>query len=232
MSTVFIYGLNDPITGRARYVGMSQNPFHRYEQHEEVAKRGKHRAHVYFWWRKLLTTGRSPVLEVLDEVPKTEWQFWEREYIRLFRMLFPDLTNHAKGGQGGHGKHDEETKKKIGDANRGQKRSPELRARIGSAQKGRKQSPETVAKRAASLRAHHVKRRAAGLPVNRPASWIANNIAAGARRRGKCSSAQLVHLRALAQKRTGIPLSAEHRANVSAAKKGLTSRHASAIVAL
>ena len=221
MSNVFIYGLNDPVTGRCRYVGKAADPYRRYEQHAEIAERGKHRAHVYFWWRKLMTAGQAPILEVLDEVPETEWQFWEQEYIRLFRLIFPGLTNHAHGGQGGHGKHSPETIQKIAAANRGQKRSPELRKKISDLQRGKKQSPEAVVKRTAGLRAHYAALRAAGLPLI--SEEHKNALLRGSHsRRGKpASPAQKAHLQALADKRVGKPLSPEICAKISATKKGI-----------
>lgn len=221
LNSVFIYGLNDPKTGRCRYVGKATDPYLRYEQHALVAERGKHRAHVYFWWRKLLKSGQAPILEVLDEVPETEWQFWEQEYIRLFRLMFPGLTNHADGGQGGHGPHYEETKQKIGNANRGLVRSPELRKRIGDAQRGKKQNPETVAKRAAGMRAHYAALRAAGLPLMSEKQRQTIQALNQSRKGKPASPAQKAHLQNLALKRIGKPLSPEVCAKVSAAKKGI-----------
>lgn len=99
--TVFIYALNCPVTGRTRYVGKANDPFSRYEKHLDNNK--SERTHKASWIRSLFKIGRSPILEVLDEVPESEWQFWECEWIRLYRALGFDLTNGTDGGDGARG---------------------------------------------------------------------------------------------------------------------------------
>lgn len=93
-------------------------------------------------------------MEILDVVPNTEADFWEREYIQNFRERGFDLTNLTPGGGAGPGifapffgkKHSLETIAKISDTNRGQKRSPETCAKIGATKLGKKASLETRAK--------------------------------------------------------------------------------------
>lgn len=97
MNTVFIYALNDPRTGRTRYVGKAKDPADRFKKHLVQIKKRSHRVH---WLKELMSLGMKPVLEVLDEVPANQWEFWEKEYIRLYRALFPDLTNGTDGGDG------------------------------------------------------------------------------------------------------------------------------------
>lgn len=95
--TVFIYALNDPTTGRCRYVGKSVAPKDRLRGH--IRRLGEGRSHKNNWVKKLRARGLKPVLEILDEVPQTEWQFWEREYIRVFRAIGIDLLNVSDGGE-------------------------------------------------------------------------------------------------------------------------------------
>lgn len=144
--TVFIYALNDPTTGRTRYIGKAKDPYERYEGHLESSKReSTHKAH---WIQSLLKRGEVPRLEVLDEVPEPEWGFWEREYIRLFRALFFDLTNLSEGGEGVSDPTGE-VAIKIGLANRGKKRTPEQIA-ANHPFLGRKHTPETRARMSAA----------------------------------------------------------------------------------
>jgi hypothetical protein len=156
-ATVFIYGLNDPRTGKCRYIGKSDSPPRRFEEH--CIKSAKSNTHKDRWIAGLLREGLCPVLEVLDEVPACQWQFWEREYIRVFRMIGFKLTNTSSGGEGfskGHSVPLEVRKKiqlsKIGERNHmfGKKRSSETLARVSASCKlawvERRKKPSTVLK--------------------------------------------------------------------------------------
>lgn len=100
-STTFIYALKEPDTGIIRYIGKSDNPVLRWVEHSKQAAKGR-RAPVCCWIRKLTSLGQIPSLETLDEVLKSEWQVWEKEYIRLFRALATKpLLNVSAGGDGG-----------------------------------------------------------------------------------------------------------------------------------
>lgn len=129
MNLVFIYALKDPISSRVRYVGKAADPFFRYEEHLQprYAGDGTHRGN---WVSKLLRDSLTPTLEILDSVPESEWQFWEKEWIRLYRALEPDLTNATDGGEGT-------------TFWRGKTRSEETRQRMRASQLGKKHSPET-----------------------------------------------------------------------------------------
>jgi len=154
METVFIYGLNDPITGQCRYVGRAVNTQARFYRHLWWAKKGSSRQHVYNWIRSLTAAGLQPVLEVLDEVPQSQWEFWEREYIRLFRAIFPGLTNASPGGDFIYSwagkKQSKETVEKRVSKLRGKPLSPEHRAKVSAAKKGIPPSPKTLAAAAAA----------------------------------------------------------------------------------
>lgn len=96
MKTTFIYALNDPISGKCRYIGKSDAPKKRVKGHLSRAKQLK--THRDAWISGLLKVGLRPVVEILDEVPEYQWEFWEREYIRVFTAIGFDLTNHTEGG--------------------------------------------------------------------------------------------------------------------------------------
>lgn len=136
--TTFIYVLKDPRTEEIRYVGKADKPENRLQHH---IKGSTPRTHKECWLFSLRQSGLRPVLEVLDEVPTTQWKFWEREYIRVFRALGFRLTNLSDGGDGQEGyHHTEETKKKISDKNRGRKDSIETKKRKSAASKRRDKS--------------------------------------------------------------------------------------------
>lgn len=140
MKTTFIYALNCPITGATRYIGKAGNPKHRLSCHLH-ARENCHRTN---WIRSL--GGRSPILEVLDEVPENEWMFWEVEYIRLYRALGFKLVNGTSGGDGTFNPSKETRQKmsiwQLGEKNNmfGKTFSPEERTKWKLANRNRKTS--------------------------------------------------------------------------------------------
>lgn len=133
MSTAtFIYALNDPDTGKCRYVGASAKPSRRYFGHLTAVENCPRTA----WIKSLKADGKRPVLEVLDEVPALEWEFWEKEYIRVFRAIGFDLTNKTAGGAGFTGKHSEESRALISAVQLGRKPTREARTNQSAAQNG------------------------------------------------------------------------------------------------
>lgn len=158
MKPVFIYVLNDPITGIVRYCGQTLNPDTRLNEHLSISKRKKW--HCACWIKSLTSKNLRPIMEILDVVPDTEADFWEREYIQNFRERGFDLTNITPGGNTGPSrlghKHSPEARRKIGAGWRGKKRPPfsaEWREKISLAKKGsvpgnkgKKASPETCEK--------------------------------------------------------------------------------------
>ena len=58
--------------------------------------------------------GKGIVLEVIDEVHKKEWKYWESWWIEIFNMWGVKLLNKNKGGGGPH-KHTKQTRKLIGN---------------------------------------------------------------------------------------------------------------------
>lgn len=111
----YIYGLVDPSTDSIRYVGVTDTPKERMQAHLN----DKGTTHKCRWVSKLLRNGLTPIMEVLDEVKRDDWQFWEQWCIELFRSWGVKLTN---GDNGGLGKN---------------RYSPELRRKISNTLKGR-----------------------------------------------------------------------------------------------
>lgn len=92
--TTFIYALKEPDTGAIRYIGKTDDPKKRMRTH--LATRTKcHRAD---WIQSLIKRGTLPVMEVIDEVPFSEWPAWEVAYIQFFKDEGCDLTNGTFGG--------------------------------------------------------------------------------------------------------------------------------------
>lgn len=98
--TVFIYCLCDP-DGRPRYIGKSVDVNHRLLCHLAPSQL---EASTYKnnWIKSLLVKNIKPVVEILDEVPENDWEFWECYYIALYKSWGFKLTNGTIGGDGAH----------------------------------------------------------------------------------------------------------------------------------
>lgn len=88
----YIYALCDPETGTARYVGKSNYPQRRYQQHIEDSHGAK--AH---WIKHLVDKGTPPVLKILEECRYEEWESRERHWIRELKRT-QELFNKTAGG--------------------------------------------------------------------------------------------------------------------------------------
>lgn len=148
MPTTFIYALKEPETGEIRYVGKSDNPKKRLACH----LRCRERCYRTNWIKTIAERGLSPLLEIIDEVPVTEWQAWEVAYIEFFRDEGCLLVNGTAGGDGLNNPT-EETREKIRAANSGEKNphfgkplSSEHRAKVSAGLMGREISLECRAK--------------------------------------------------------------------------------------
>lgn len=134
---VFIYGLIDPETNMLRYIGKSVNPPVRLRQH--ISKRNKN-THKNKWIQKLIKNNLKPLLMIIDDVPKSEWVFWEIFYISYFNSIGCPLTNSTIGGDG-ISSQNKETRQKIADSlkgRNGKKHSDLSRLKMSMSQRGRK----------------------------------------------------------------------------------------------
>lgn len=96
--TVFIYALCEPGTRTIRYIGKSKNPGQRLIAHcNESYKQENYLGH---WLSSLKRDSKLPALLVLKEVPASEWEEWEKRYIRCARSLGFKLVNGTEGGDG------------------------------------------------------------------------------------------------------------------------------------
>lgn len=106
METTKIYCLADPITGRVRYVGKSNNPTKRLGQHISLALGGRGvksksasiNVRKDVWIRSLVDQDLKPELRILQEVPLSKWKSTERAWIRRMKDHGEPLLNMAPGG--------------------------------------------------------------------------------------------------------------------------------------
>jgi hypothetical protein len=149
---VKIYTLKHPSTLEVRYVGKTVRSLsRRLGNHIANAKGNKHNKHLSNWILNILSDGKRPVIELIEEVDNSVWQERERYWI----TQYPNLINLTEGGDGCKGfLHDEATRIKCGLHNVGKKHtqdfkdaisnrfkgvslSEEHKARIGAANKGK-----------------------------------------------------------------------------------------------
>lgn len=112
MGITFIYTLSDS-TGNIRYVGKTSYIKQRLYAHIKESKTNR-KSYKNSWVKSLLNKGERPIIDIIDVVPKSEWEFWEKYWIEQFKAWGFNLTNLTLGGQGGNGyKHTEIAKEKM-----------------------------------------------------------------------------------------------------------------------
>ena len=98
MEKTNIYILIDPRDNKVRYVGKANNIKERLKSHLNPTR--KHQIHKKNWINSLKKEKLKPIIEVIDEVPKNNWQFWEIYWISQFKTWGFDLINYTEGGDG------------------------------------------------------------------------------------------------------------------------------------
>lgn len=126
--TTFIYGLIDPTQNTLRYIGKSNKPKYRFNEHLKDTKAATHKTR---WIRAMQKSGVPPQMIILEEVPKSEWQDAEVWWIAYFKGLGAKLTNATMGGDGNCDPSAETMAKWKAQTN-----SPERRAQISAHNKG------------------------------------------------------------------------------------------------
>lgn len=100
MNLTSIYGLYDPRnSAMIMYVGKGNEKRARSHWREYVNHGRAVNALVRIWFDKLRLEDVSPSYRMLDLViPASDWQWWEKFYISLWRDRNPDLCNVSSGG--------------------------------------------------------------------------------------------------------------------------------------
>lgn len=153
MMVTIIYGLADPRDGALRYIGKtSRGLAYRLRGHVRESKRGETRRER--WIAKLASAGMRPDIFEIEVVPG-DWSDAERFWIAYFRAIGADLVNLTPGGEGATGPKSEAHKAKLSEAlkgcafdHTGLKRSDETRKKIGDAQRGKPKGPQSESHRA------------------------------------------------------------------------------------
>ena len=143
LGTIYIYALKCSDTLQVRYIGKARNPKKRLWGHVSEAKKGAN-THKNNWLNKLLSEGKRPKVEVVEETTDEKWEERERFWIAFYKNDY--LTNATPGGEGGGMakgfKHSAETIAKMQAAAAGRAIKPETKAKLAAANLGKKHSPE------------------------------------------------------------------------------------------
>lgn len=131
METTFIYSLSDPITNEIRYIGKSNDLRKRLYAHIKECK-SEMRSHKISWVRSLLNKNQRPIIEIIDEVPSSEWEFWESFWISQFLSWGIRLVNISPGGYNNNYKRDFITRDKMKKSKLGTHLSDEHKENISS----------------------------------------------------------------------------------------------------
>lgn len=150
---VNVYSLVDPRTGNVRYVGQTQQKIaHRLSRHVAAANYGR-QSLVSQWMREVLAEGLRPKIVLLEQVPLSDGDQAEKDWIADFKFDGYELLNETLGGHGSHGyKHSEEALAKVRAARLKQVFSEETNLKRSIALKGRPRPREVRDKIAASHR--------------------------------------------------------------------------------
>lgn len=123
-----IYSLTDPITFQIRYIGKTKGELE-FRLNSHLKEKAK--CHRFYWIQKLLKINQKPIIELIDVVPESEWQFWEKYWISQIKTWGFNLTNSTDGGDGLDGfKHSKETIEKLRLINTGKKHSEETKTKL------------------------------------------------------------------------------------------------------
>lgn len=192
-----IYALTDPRTEEVRYVGVSVRPKARYNEHLSNAVKGG-RTHRDCWIRSLIYQEIRPGYLVLEEVPEESWQERERYWIAYYRER-GHLTNITDGGEGLPGYVP----------------TPELRLKWSQMRKGVKYAPGRIPAMKGKRHTEETRQKIseAGRRACQPETRQKISKAAKGRDMSK-------PIKRSAEIRRGVPLTAEHRAKITAKTTG------------
>ena len=95
MKPVYIYGLKDPRTGEIRYVGKSDKPKARYNQHIKGEFQNGHKER---WIAELKRENLRPEMVILEVTDEKGWEMREKYWIKFGLDSNWPLTNIAAGG--------------------------------------------------------------------------------------------------------------------------------------
>jgi group I intron endonuclease len=230
MKQYVVYKITNTTNGKI-YIGSSDSFVRRKESHFRLLRVGRHvNRHLQFAF-----TGDGEaaftmqIVETVDEwiflLPREQFWIWRT---RAWERAFGYNLVQRPDGPHGH-RHTAEARAKISAAGTGRKypnrkpRSEESKAKASAALKGKKRKAETVAKVAAALKGRTVAPEAVAKMV---ATKTANGTLRSSHRKGAKHTPETLEKMSASQKGKpklallGRPKTPEHRAAISASRKG------------
>lgn len=97
---IHIYALVCPLALTIRYIGKSDDPIRRLQEHLNAASKGG-KYHAANWLRKVQAQGLKPTVVILESIQDgQDWMEAERRHIALHKAAGYPLTNSTEGGEG------------------------------------------------------------------------------------------------------------------------------------
>ena len=219
MRTWYIYVLIDPRNGEVRYVGWTVHPKTRLRDHIKPSRvSGNQRRDR--WIASLLRHGFRPRMDII-ECGTGDYAKAESHWIRHYRSLGYDLTNHTDGGEGAPGRrHTAEAKARMSEKRRGRKPTPQALAAARAATLGKSRPAHVVAAMRSKLRgreksAEHRKNLAASKLGKKLSDAHRKKLSEAHQKRSPEERKRQARHAALSQR----PASEEKRRRISEAKK-------------
>lgn len=97
MEETFIYTLSCPESNEVKYVGKSNNPRKRFNEHLRMCDRNIDKNN---WIYNLKCNDKIPILIIVEKVLISEWKDKEKFYISTYRNMGLHLFNTSIGGEG------------------------------------------------------------------------------------------------------------------------------------
>jgi group I intron endonuclease len=141
---IYIYTLKDPRDYQVKYIGKTIDVNRRLKEHTKPYNL-KTNSLKNNWLKHIIGLGHYPIMEILEECNKLNWEEKERYWINYYRELGFDLKNMTNGGEGTDGAVMSDdfklnlSKKRKGKNNPyyGKKHSEEILEKIALASKDR-----------------------------------------------------------------------------------------------
>lgn len=140
----FIYALVDPRDRTIRYVGKSNTPYHRVQEHALASNTATNKQKQR-WMQELSEAQLIPRVLILESVPLAGWETAEKRWIAHAKREGWPIVNIQPGGNGS-AVRTAEAAERIRAFQCGRIHSAEHNAKISASQKGKKLSEETKQK--------------------------------------------------------------------------------------
>ena len=99
---IYIYSLKDPSTYQVKFIGKTIDVKRRLKEHTKPYNL-KTNSLKNNWLKHIIGLGLYPIMEILDECDKSNWEERERYWINYYRELGFDLKNMTNDGEGTDG---------------------------------------------------------------------------------------------------------------------------------